>query len=543
MKLERLIQEAQRDPNGFLAGQLRRDIESGKMDLVAEQEGVDLTRFGRNPEPKKKAEIVLEEEPVSTASKVKEVARKIIPNLDFKTGMAKSALDTVSGAAQLVEKGIRKIAGKEGPGAIQRTRESELGESLTTGQNVGEKIGKFTGDVAQFAAPGAAISKATKGAGFLGRVLPQAGSSATVASLQEGEIGGGTAIAGLSEVIIPGLGGVLVKAGQRLFKGIAASTAGVSAPKISTLVENSSLAKKLRQEIEVLGDDVVKKIRSQQILDARSQIRKESSKAYGEALEKLLDEPINPDVVAKNGLKAMDDNGVRVLDDRIDFKRAEFKDSGIQEQALDIIEEFNAIDELNGKSLRNLMKSIEKSKFKTTGSDPDRIAYNIFAQDLSDSIRNSVAESTSLLDDANKAYRADRNLLDASDVLFGKTKFNGKKDLLKVSKKLENILNQKGITEDVLDEFLVRADIDPAKFKTEDALLEVLGKEIPSNSFGLNLHELARTASTVVLSPETITSVSTMTGVAEDVLKPVLNNIDPVPRAMFIKLLIDSTEG
>jgi hypothetical protein len=47
LTIEQAIKQAKQDPNSLFARKLRKDIESGRMDIPAQKQGVDLTRFGR----------------------------------------------------------------------------------------------------------------------------------------------------------------------------------------------------------------------------------------------------------------------------------------------------------------------------------------------------------------------------------------------------------------------------------------------------------------------------------------------------------------
>lgn len=119
MRLEKLLEQAKQDPNGILATQLRRDIESGKMDEIAIQEGVDLTRFGRQPELKKKDEVIteaVEEDKPGFLKRVAEGVSEIGQRLtkDLKTGGERFAEQTQEGevgkaTGTLLRSGLRSV--------------------------------------------------------------------------------------------------------------------------------------------------------------------------------------------------------------------------------------------------------------------------------------------------------------------------------------------------------------------------------------------------------------------------------------------------
>src|SRR3990167_1504223 len=79
---------------------------------------------------------------------------------NFFTGLGKSALSTVKGVLDLEPEFTKKIFPKS-EGA-KRAEDRFFGKEATQTRGTGEKMGKFVGDVAQFAIPGTAATKATK---------------------------------------------------------------------------------------------------------------------------------------------------------------------------------------------------------------------------------------------------------------------------------------------------------------------------------------------------------------------------------------------
>lgn len=137
---------------------------------------------------------------------------------DIGTGLAKGAVQTLKGIGQVGEQEIIKPLGRlltpkkfekrlgfaeeEPTGAEFLFPSKEVLEAKTTG----EKAGKFIEEVAEFAIPWAKIGSMTKGLSLMKRAIVEGITGAGVATAQEGEVGTGTAVAGVTGVILPPLG-------------------------------------------------------------------------------------------------------------------------------------------------------------------------------------------------------------------------------------------------------------------------------------------------------------------------------------------------
>lgn len=112
---------------------------------------------------------------------------------DFAAGAIYSISAPGRTIQNFLSKGVDKLAGTDGFG--KATKE---GFEKSTGANVDTtsgKVGQFAGDVALFAIPGGAATKATKGAGLLIRSLAQGTTAAGVQAAKTGDIGKDEALA------------------------------------------------------------------------------------------------------------------------------------------------------------------------------------------------------------------------------------------------------------------------------------------------------------------------------------------------------------
>ncbi len=120
--------------------------------------------------------------------------------LDFAQGVAKSAGDIGLGIGSLgrkiqggVSKAIGAVTGQENfgmgtPAVFDPGSESNLAvKNLLERDTTGEKVGGFVGDVASFALPGAAVTRASKGANLLTRAGALGASDAVTTTIRQGE--------------------------------------------------------------------------------------------------------------------------------------------------------------------------------------------------------------------------------------------------------------------------------------------------------------------------------------------------------------------
>lgn len=165
--------------------------------------------------------------------------------VDTVQGVAKSAGSTALGLGTLgrkiqggISKAIGAVTGAKNFGMSDASVFNEGSASNTKAQSllerdtVGEKIGGFAGDVAQFAIPGGAVTKATKGANFLTRTAGLAASDATVQSVQQGGFDRDTVDTAILSAVFPVAG----KAGSAA-KAVLPSTKDAGGKVINSLIK------------------------------------------------------------------------------------------------------------------------------------------------------------------------------------------------------------------------------------------------------------------------------------------------------------------
>lgn len=153
--------------------------------------------------------------------------------VDFAQGVAKSVGGTVLGLGTLgrkVQTGFSKagdaVLGKYNPFKVGTggqvfdagTDANRYAQQLVAADTKGEKIGKFAGDVAQFAIPGSMGTKASAGMGMATRMATQGVIGAGVQAAKTGDIGKDELIVGATSALAVPVGDVLVNGLSSLSK-------------------------------------------------------------------------------------------------------------------------------------------------------------------------------------------------------------------------------------------------------------------------------------------------------------------------------------
>lgn len=464
----------------------------------------------------------------------------------FAVGLGQSALKAVKGAGQLGQKIGNLILPKSmemNPYSEENLQKSILSEENLTAQNTSQKIGQFTGDVAQFAIPGTAVSKATKGASFLGKVIPRALTSGTVGAVQEGGVGKEAGIAAGTEIVLPVVGKVLspiAKVVGRLLKGTGSALSGASTDMLEQIAKNPDEAAKVVGEIKNKGLMGVLENNTKTIINGVSRIKKEARQMYSDALESLAQTDIKPQVFRSKLQPVLDrygsvtEGGTRMLNN------VEFESPMSLKKANDIINKISNT-ELNGKSLKKTLDFIKKQKY-TTATGDERLAFNAFVKDIEANLKTAINESTDKLGEMNAKYSTDMGLAQSIEKIFGKVNFKNPSELNAVSQKLEGLFNQKGLSPKYVDDFLNRIGINPEKFKTSETVRQISTKKMGANTMGMSGGELLRTITSSGVTPKAVRDIAIFTGKSEKVIKTLIEKTAPSARALLIKTLIGVTE-
>lgn len=443
------------------------------------------------------------------------------------TGLGTSLLKTAKGIGDLV--GLKPTKFGE--------RLLESANTLDEG-TVGKKLGKFTGDVAQIAAPVSKVGTILKAAPAAARIGAKALTAGSVVAAQEGEVGAGSALAGATEVIAPGIGKVLKPVVTRLAKSLASGLSGVSSKAIESIAAEGKFAKEVAKQVDTKGTSEVIKKNAETIINGVSKIKKEARARFGSSLGALKAVDINPKKFRSAIQPVLSEVGSVIKSGKRVLTKAEFESPAMLKKANTLVNKLSTT-KLDGLSLRNTLEAVENARFRTTGSDPNRLAFNAFITDLSSGIRKAIGESTDKLGEINKAFSTDMQLAEAVEDIFGGVKFKNLSEILKVSKNLETLFAKKGIAPEVIDDFLTRVGVSPSEFRASEAVRGISDVGSVKNTEGLTIAEMVRGLTSAVVTPKAVRYIAIQTGLAEESLLPILQKLSVPSRATFIRLLAE----
>lgn len=348
-------------------------------------------------------------------------------------------------------------------------------------------------------------------------------------------IGAGIPVAGA--VLRPGTAIV-----GRLLKGLGSGLSGVSTETIDRIVDNPQIAQRASQKLAKSGNNKVLEDNAKMIMNGVSKIGKEASGEYSKGLDSLSKVDINPETLKGGLLGTLEKHGVQVGEDgKLDFSGTEFLDDKVKQRAEKVINHINQFPDLSGKGVRKLMDNVDNARFKSA-PDGDRQAFNALMGDLKNSLKNGVNESTPKLGEINKKYSADMQLTEAVQNIFGKVNFKNLPEVVKASKKLEGLFQQKGLEPQVVDDFLKRIGVHPEELRTSEAVRQMVHKEQGANSVGLSIGEVIRGATSAVVTPAMVKNVAIATGLAESKIGPLLQEMKPAARNVLIQALLQNNQ-
>jgi len=460
------------------------------------------------------------------------------------TGVGKGVISTVKGAGQLGEKIGNLVVPKqfEMPSAYsdEATKDGLLSEENLTAQGTAEKIGKGVEQIAEFAVPASVVSKATKGANIVSKIIPRALTSGTIASIQAGDIGKETAIAAGIETALPVAGAILKPATKiisGLFRNIGSALSGVPSETLQKISSNPQVANDTVKTLKEIGKDGLLTENTKTIMNGLQQIKRESSSMFAKGIESLSKTDIKPNIIKEEVKKAITKNKGVLSNTGFSLKNVEFSsEPKLVKNASSLINTINKTKNLSGREVKKLIDLAEEAKLKTATTDTS-ISFNRFVDDIKNSLENAISKSTDKLGSIKKQYSSERQLVDAMEGILGKVKFNNEKELVSVSKRLNTAFKSSDLTEAELDKFLTRIGITPDDFKTSEAIRQISNIQAGANTMGTNRMEILRSLSGSILTPKMIRDVAILTGKSEQILKPILENIAPSMRASIIELL------
>lgn len=464
-------------------------------------------------------------------------------SLGQKIGNAAKGIVNFVGAGPIAETYGAAIAKTGAFGATKQERQdiqypsqkAVIGSAIQSGANLlpGAGVGlKLAGKVGVGAATGAAFDVGSK----LQDPNKSVGQALTP--------GVGTAVGATLPVAGAGakLAGNVV---GRLMKGLGSKLSGVSTETIDKIVTNPKMAQRASQKLAQSGNNKVLEENARTIINGVSQIKKEARTAFGKGLQALEKTDIDAGAFKGNTQYFLDKYGSQVSNGKRILRNVEFDSPKNIEKASALIDKLSKANlDLNGRSLRKLADDIENAAYKTTGGDAERLSFNAFVKELSDTLKSSISMSTSKLDDINYNFSQDMQLAETVEDIFGNVNFKNLPEVVKASQKLETMFAQKGLAPQVVDDFLARIGVSSREFKTTEAIRQISNKTMsPANVPGASVGELVQSITSSVITPQMVKQLSIASGMSKEKLIPFLKALSKPARNIVIQALLKSQQS
>lgn len=412
-----------------------------------------------------------------------------------------------------------------------------VGSALQTGAMLVPGVGAGAKAVTTGAKIASGVGKVAAGAGV--GLMIDAGSQLQEDPNRETIKPGVATIAGGALPVVVGGFKIASKLVGRLFKGIGSGVGGVPMDTIESITNNAKVAQQATDRLAKNGNNKVLEENSRIIINGVQSVRKEASNTFRQGLEQLAKEDVKPDVFRGKTQAFLDKYGIMKEKGIRKLSGVEFADPKNVKKASELIDRLNDT-ELDGKSLRKLADDIDSAMYKTATSD-ERISYNLFLKDMSKSLKDAIGQSTTKLGEMNAKYSSDMQLVEAVEDIFGSVNFKNLPEVVKASKKLEGIFNQKGLEPQVLEDFLTRIGVNVKNFKTGEAVRQLSNKSMRGSEVGTSLGEMTRAFTSSMITPQDVNNIAIRTGLAKEKVVPFLKfakQMSPAFRATFLDMLL-----
>lgn len=462
----------------------------------------------------------------------------------FATGFAKSGLNTLQNLGNMVLNPAKKLLGLEGV-------KTGVSEETLTPQTSAEKVGKVTGDIAQFFIPAGNITKATKGLSFIPRVLGRAGGDVAISGVQSGGDATDMTTTGLTSVAFQSASPLL-----KVLGSIGKRTGAVLAGTGSDVIEQA--IKTPRETSKAIKIPALKTIQedTQNILSSVRKLSSDATENYGKALDELPKRlGRNPEVITagqKTTIKAdgktytLSMQGVK--SNLTETLRKYGVDVNPKKKTLDFLgttldnseekrlrEVFDVINQWKDTTPRGLNTlSTKLSNFKKAGEQSKQL--NSIIGSISSNVRDYIGKRVPEVKALNDTFSTEKRFIDELDAYLSTGEgFNTPENAKAVMGKIQTLFTKnKEVARNVLENLQGGQNI----------LARQAGRELQSGiprstaSIGDRIGGLVQT----VIPPKVIGEVATKVGIAQEALAPIfsqLEKIAPEQRILFINAMRD----
>ena len=463
----------------------------------------------------------------------------------FGVGLAKSAGGLLRGmgvlgqeiAQQTAGRAVEAITGvkKEDLGTDIYDPESKRGQEVTSmleRKGTAEKFGGFVGDVAQYAIPGGQVVKATRGLGLVRQMLARGLTSGTVATAQKGEVGKETAIAGITDALIPGASKVLSPVatyGKNVLKGLAGSISGAGSDVIERAFSNPDEALK-----GIKGGDTILREVATSVRQGVKNLKQKAGTEYDaltSQVTKILDK--------NNLLPKINSVLVDEADATLKNGKVLFKDTPLLEgEEKQLGKMYNVIQEWSDWSAKGVNQLATKvSRFRRGGTESanlDRIVDSVRRN-----IRNFVGDEVPTIKEANEKFANKMDLIDELDsILKVRGSVDSRQGIRETSQRIARLFNaNKDLSREAVEELEKEIGI--------DVLATEAGRQLSGGAtkFQIGAGDTGVQIIRSLIPKEVIGNVVARTGqakqLAEKMLGEKLQRLDAPTRGVVIELLTD----
>jgi hypothetical protein len=378
--------------------------------------------------------------------------------------------------------------------------------------NRGESISSFASEVGSTLLPSAGAYKATKGLGFLTKMLGRGTSGAVTGTVQGGgDIDKDTAIGIAAETVLPGAVNTVSKYGGNVLKSLAGFVSGKGGDVIEQVLKSP------RAALEG-ADGVSSQVLKDTAASIRGGVRKIRENA-GQTFEELT----------KNHTKPLNRKAFNKLTD--DF--FEEVDSSTFLKPDDIGKLKTTIAKWTDNSPQGLNKLASKLSKFYSGSDAAKDMDGVVSG-LNRTIRDWIGEQVPEILEANAKYSDKMDLIEQMEALF-KTKgsVDGRIGLQKTSEAVGRLFNaSKDIAREGAEEI------------EKELGINILGKEAgrqlvgnTSTKFQAGASGLVEGLGRALLPPKALLQITARTGIAKNAIEAQLNTLSPSVRSSVIEVL------
>lgn len=377
----------------------------------------------------------------------------------------------------------------------------------------GQAVASFVTEVGATMVPSGAVYKATKGLGFISRVLGRGVTGATIGTVQGGgDIDRDTAIGAAAETIIPGVVSQTLKVGGGILKRLASVGGGTGTDVIDQVLKSPKAALTASK----LDDTTALKQTASSIRTGIKTLKQKAGQEF-ESLTSKITTPLDGNSIKKTALGYIDD-----------MEASSFKvDSGDMDKLRKVVQNW---DDFSPKGINGMASRISEFYSGSANAVPeDRIVSG-----LNRTIRDWVGKQVPEIAEANAKYADKMDLVEQMDAIFKlKGNVESRLGLQNTATAISRLFNaNKGVVREGVEELQKEIGV--------DILGGEAGRQLGAGS--ITKFQMADGATGIARSfiPQSaILKLTAVTGMTKNAIESRLDVLEPAARATAIEVLTD----